>query len=61
MTIHTESYLKRTVDGGQNRASIFWPQFDEQTIIVYQAYRPATGLFAVRNGFFWRWIQCSQG
>lgn len=26
--------------------------FDEETIVVYQAYRPATGLFAARNGFF---------
>lgn len=27
-------------------------QFDEDTIIVYQAYRPSIGLFAVENGCF---------
>jgi len=27
-------------------------QFDDETIIVYQAYRPAIGRFAVENGFF---------
>jgi hypothetical protein len=37
-----------------------WPQtgqyilahFDDETIIVYQAYRPSIGHFAVKNGFF---------
>jgi len=37
-----------------------WPQtgrhilahFDENTIIVYQAYRPSIGRFAIENGFF---------
>lgn len=51
MSISTERYLEQ-----QRR----WPpsgrhilaHFDEQTIIVYQAYCPATGLFAARNGFF---------
>jgi hypothetical protein len=27
-------------------------QFDEDTIIVYQAYRPSIGRFAVENGYF---------
>ena len=27
-------------------------QYDEQTIIVYQAYNPAIGNFAVQNGYF---------
>src|SRR5262245_29715448 len=27
-------------------------QFDDETIIVYQAYRPSIGRFAVENGFF---------
>ena len=27
-------------------------QFDEDSIVVYQAYRPAIGRFAVENGFF---------
>jgi hypothetical protein len=27
-------------------------QFDEDTIIVYQAYRPSIGQFAVENGYF---------
>ena len=27
-------------------------QFDDETIIVYQAYRPSIGLFAAENGYF---------
>ena len=27
-------------------------QFDDETILVYQAYRPAIGLFAAKHGFF---------
>ena len=27
-------------------------QFDDDTIIVYQAYRPEIGKFAVENGYF---------
>jgi hypothetical protein len=27
-------------------------QFDDETIIVYQAYRPSIGLFAIANGVF---------
>jgi Domain of unknown function (DUF4291) len=42
-----------------NQAST-WPktgrhilaQFDENTVVVYQAYRPEIGLFAAKNGYF---------
>jgi len=27
-------------------------QFDEQSIVVYQAYRPAIGRFAASHGYF---------
>ncbi len=27
-------------------------QFDDESVIVYQAYRPAIGHFAAKNGFF---------
>ncbi|MEI8384265.1 MAG: DUF4291 domain-containing protein, partial [Planctomycetota bacterium] len=51
MTLPTEPYveqLRRWPSAGRHILA----HFDEQTIIVYQAYCPATGLFAARNGFF---------
>lgn len=27
-------------------------QFDGDAVVVYQAYRPAIGLFAAKNGYF---------
>src|ERR1043165_4803179 len=27
-------------------------QFDEETVVVYQAYRPSIGLFAAKHGYF---------
>ena len=51
MNLETESYLKQ--------ASI-WPKsgrvilanFDDDSIVVYQAYRPEIGNFAAKNGYF---------
>src|SRR5438094_3134576 len=51
MTLPTASYaeqMKRWPQTGQNILA----QFDEDTIIVYQAYRPSIGRFAVENGYF---------
>ena len=49
MTLPTVSYgdqMKYWPQTGQNILA----QFDEDTIIVYQAYRPSIGRFAVENG-----------
>lgn len=50
-TIPTESYFdqkKRWPSSGRHILACF----DEETIVVYQAYSPAIGLFAARNGYF---------
>ena len=51
MTTPTERYLdqkKRWPSSGKHILA----SFDEETIVVYQAYSPTIGLFAVRNGCF---------
>ena len=51
MTLATESYsdqVKAWPDEGRHILA----QFDDSTIIVYQAYRPAIGRYAVENGKF---------
>ena len=51
MKLPTSSYaeqLKRWPPSGQHILA----QFDDETIIVYQAYRPEIGRFAVEKGFF---------
>lgn len=49
--IPTERYLEQLSRWPSSGMHIL-AHFDERTIIVYQAYCPATGLFAARNGFF---------
>ena len=51
MTLPTESYVKQ-VNCWPSAGQQILAHFDEQTIVVYQAYCPLTGLFAARNGFF---------
>jgi hypothetical protein len=51
MKLHTELYqnqLKRWPASGRHILS----HFDDATIVVYQAYRPGIGLYAVRNQHF---------
>ncbi len=51
MPLLTEAYLDQQP---------YWPetgqhilaQYDDTSIVVYQAYRPAIGHFAARNGYF---------
>jgi hypothetical protein len=43
--IHQKARLPR---GGRHILA----QYDEDTIVVYQAYRPAIGVFAAENGYF---------
>ncbi len=51
MSLHYEAYesqIKRWPPAGRHILA----QYDEQSIIVYQAYRPAIGHFAARHGYF---------
>jgi hypothetical protein len=47
----TETYLTQHARWPQSGRHIL-AQFDDQSIVVYQAYRPAIGHFAASNGFF---------
>lgn len=51
MNLHTETYVeqvKRWPSAGRHILA----QFDTDTVVVYQAYRPAIGLFAAQNQRF---------
>jgi len=51
MNLRTEKYLdqlKRWPTSGKHILA----QFDDDTVVVYQAYRPAIGLFAAKNQHF---------
>ena len=51
MKLKTELYLQQQERlPGRGRAII--AQYDADSIIVYQAYRPSIGNFAVQNGYF---------
>jgi hypothetical protein len=47
----TEPYLNQASKWPKTGRHIL-AQFDEHTIVVYQAYRPAIGHFAAKNGYF---------
>lgn len=51
MTLITEPYVEQVKVWPREGLHIL-AQFDEETIIVYQAYRPSIGRFAVENGRF---------
>jgi hypothetical protein len=51
MNLRTEHYLEqrqRWPAGGRHVLA----QFDEESVVVYQAYRPEIGHFAAKNGYF---------
>ena len=51
MNLETEPYLKQTSiwpDAGR----VILANFDDDSIVVYQAYRPGIGDFAAKNGYF---------
>lgn len=51
MRLLTESYLDQQSQWpGEGRHIL--AQYDETSIVVYQAYRPSLGHFAARNGYF---------
>jgi Domain of unknown function (DUF4291) len=47
----TEPYLNQASNWPKTGRHIL-AQFDENTVVVYQAYRPAIGLFAAEHGYF---------
>jgi hypothetical protein len=51
MNLVTEPYLVQAARWPSTGCHII-AQFDDNSVIVYQAYRPAIGHFAAKNGFF---------
>jgi len=51
MKIKTESYLKQ-LEKWPTTGKHILANYDDETIIVYQAYRPSIGNFALENGYF---------
>ncbi|MEG4444949.1 DUF4291 domain-containing protein [Microcoleus sp. AT9_B5] len=51
MKLRTEPYLNQVSNWPKTGRHIL-AQFDENTVVVYQAYRPAIGLFAAAQGYF---------
>ncbi|MCU0541465.1 MAG: DUF4291 domain-containing protein [Oscillatoriaceae cyanobacterium Prado104] len=51
MKLLTESYSKQVSKWPKSGRHIL-AQFDGDTVVVYQAYRPEIGLFAAENGYF---------
>lgn len=51
MSLITETYAKQILRWPKKGRHIL-AQFDDSSIIVYQAYRPEIGHFAARNGYF---------
>ena len=51
MNIETESYLKQKENWPRTGKHIL-ANYDDETIIVYQAYRASIGNFALKHGYF---------
>ena len=51
MKLLTEPYLNQASKWPKTGRHIL-AQFDEHTVVVYQAYRPAIGHFAAEKGYF---------
>jgi hypothetical protein len=51
MKLITEPYLTQNARWPQSGRHIL-AQFDDESVVVYQAYRPAIGHFATRHGYF---------
>ena len=51
MQIATSSYMEQVAQWPES-GRVILAQFDDDSIIVYQAYCPAIGHFAARNGYF---------
>ncbi|KHD05691.1 hypothetical protein PN36_24805 [Candidatus Thiomargarita nelsonii] len=51
MNIETQAYLKQ-IENWPKTGKHILANYDDETIIVYQAYRPSIGHFALKNGYF---------
>lgn len=51
MNLEVEPYLKQLADWPEKGRHIL-AQYDSNSVIVYQAYKPAIGLFAAENDYF---------
>src|SRR5215207_4927664 len=51
MNLITEPYVSQQARWPASGRHIL-AQFDDESVVVYQAYRPAIGHFAARNGYF---------
>ena len=51
MNLLTEPYVAQAARWPKQGRHIL-AQFDDESVIVYQAYRPAIGHFATQHGFF---------
>jgi hypothetical protein len=51
MNLHTEPYLDQRTRWPTSGRHIL-AQFDAESVVVYQAYRPEIGHFAARHGYF---------
>ena len=49
--LKTEPYLDQTARWPQTGRHVL-AQFDDTSVVVYQAYRPSIGEFAAANGYF---------
>ena len=52
MNLKTEPYLEQTQNIWPKKGRAILAQFNDDSIVVYQAYRPSIGHFAVENQFF---------
>lgn len=51
MNLKTEPYSQQ-VDRWPSKGRVILAQYDADSIVVYQAYRPSIGEFAAQNGYF---------
>jgi len=51
MNLRTEPYLPQVARWPSSGRHIL-AQFDDESVVVYQAYRPSTGHFAAEHGYF---------
>lgn len=51
LRLKTQSYVEQKNEWPESGRHIL-AQYDDETILVYQAYRPKIGLFAAQHGFF---------
>ncbi len=52
MKLEVEQYLGQAKEHWPSSGRVILANFDETSVVVYQAYRPAIGHFAATNGYF---------